>query len=300
MTDLSIIILSYNTKVLTKKCIQSVVASLREDPQIKTEIVVLDNASTDGSVEMLKGFKVDNLELKVIQNKKNLGFAKGNNKAVKLSKGKTLLFLNSDTQAISDAVPVLYRYFVSSDNTFDFVGAKLLETDGKKPQPSAGPGYTLPVVFAALFLRGDYWGLTRYSPDTTREVDWASGACLMTSKKTFDDLGGFDESIFMYMDEIDMLHRARKQRLSVGFYPEARFIHHGSASSAERTQPIIKVYEGLLYFYKKHQGPLQLRVLQLMLITKAEISLAIGRVFGNNYLSKTYEQALKVVKNSRR
>ncbi len=312
MIDLSIIIISFNTKELTKKCLETVIASL-EDSEFSTEIIVLDNASLDGSVEMLEAFEkseirnpksetnsnLQNIKFKTILSKDNLGFAKGNNEAVKVATGKYLLFLNSDTEVMGEAITSLYTFITSEKNRFNFIGAKLLESNGKTPQSSAGHFYTLPVVFAALFLRGDYWGLTRYSPNSIKAVDWVSGACFIGDKEDFEGLGGFDEKIFMYMEEIDLFYRAKQNNMNVGFYPNAKFIHHGSASSQSgRSDPIIKVFEGLLYFYQKHYGSKKLIMLKCLLIAKSTVALAIGRIFVNNYLISTYEKARKLAKSA--
>lgn len=301
--DLSIIIISYNTRDIAKKCLETIFDSLKGS-KMSTEIIVVDNNSSDGSVEMLKVFQRSNVKrqmskVEIIESKENLGFAKGNNKAAKQAEGQYLLFLNSDIEVLDDALPKLYNYFVSEDNQFDFVGGKLLEADGKTPQPSCGPFYSLPVAFAALFLRADYYHLTRYSPETIKEVDWVSGACIMCRKANFEKIGGFDEKIFMYMDEIDLLYRAKKKGLRVGFFNQARFVHLGSASSGSRTQPILQVYRGFLYFYKKHHSRLQISVLRFMLQLKALISLYIGKIIRNDYLIETYAKAFQITKDDR-
>ncbi|MBI4226561.1 glycosyltransferase family 2 protein [Candidatus Roizmanbacteria bacterium] len=162
-------------------------------------------------------------------------------------------------------------------------------------QPSCGPFYTLPVIFGALFLRGDYWGLTRYSPNKVKEVDWISGACILTKKQYLTSIEGFDENIFMYMDEVDLLYRAKKQGYSVFFYPKAEFIHLGSASSGERKYPILQVFKGLSYFYKKHHTAPEQIILRFMLKLKAVIWLIMGYIFNNTYLKETYGKALKLV-----
>lgn len=313
---------------LTKKCLETIVASLnsyvipghdqesiqlngspiesrmtKEETQnkINAEIIVLDNASTDGSTQMLKTFQKnfnhESLIFNLIESPENLGFAKGNNRAVVEATGKYLLFLNSDTEALDDAIIRLYDFCVTEQKSYDFVGGKLLEKDGKTPQASAGPEFNLLVIFTFLFLRGDYLKITRYSPNKTQKVAWVSGACLMCHKDDFERLGGFDEKIFMYMEEIDLLYRVHQNKMTVGFYPKAHFIHHGSASSETgREGPIIKVFEGLLYFYKKHHDGTQFVMLKWMLIAKAAVALAIGRFIGNNYLIETYEKAYKLAK----
>jgi|SRR3989338_1563675 len=292
--DLSIIIISYNTKDITEKCIRMVMASLNRDPDIKAEIIVLDNNSTDGSVEMLEKL---GKEIRLIKSKENLGFARGNNRAVKDATGKYLMFLNSDTEAVENAVPQLYRLFHDNKHGFDAAGGKLLNTDGTL-QASAGRFYTLPVAFAALFLKADSWGLSRSSPSRAKEIDWVSGACFIIRKSNFERLGGFDEAIFMYWDEVDFFYRARQKGLTVGFFPEPTFIHHEGASSNSRTQPILNVYTGYRHFYKKHYSPVHLKILRDMLQLKAVLSVVIGKLTGNRYLVETYSQAYEIAKKN--
>jgi GT2 family glycosyltransferase len=159
------------------------------------------------------------------------------------------------------------------------------------PQASSAPFYTLPVIFAALFLKGDYWGLTRNSPSRFTKTGWISGACILTTKENYKKVGGFDEGIFMYMDEVDLLYRASRMGLAAFFYPDAQFIHLGSASSNGKTYPILQVYRGFLYFYKKHRTPFELLLLRFMLQLKAVVSIIIGYITNNSYLKKTYAEA---------
>lgn len=290
---LSIIIITYNTLQITKNCLESVYASLENSPY-PFEVIVVDNVSTDGSIDMLKRYEKQYSNFTLIQNRENVGFARANNQAVKQAKGEYLLLLNSDTVVINRAIEQLLEYTIQNKDTAHFVGGKLLNED-QSPQASCGPFYTLPVIFAALFLRGDYWGLTRSSPDQTTEVDWVSGACILTKKEYFNDLGGFDEKIFMYMDEIDLLYRAKQKNYRVFFCPKARFVHLGSASSGNRTYPILQVFRGFLYFYKKHHSPLAMLFLKGMLQFKSLVAIGIGRVTNNQYLVQTYGEARKCI-----
>ncbi len=288
--ELSIIIISYNTRQVTKNCIESIYNS---KPDVNFEIIVIDNSSSDGSVDMLRELKSDNKNLILVENKENTGFARANNQGARIAGGPYLLFLNSDTVILKDAISSLMRYYKENSGTVHFLGPKLLNKDSS-PQPSCGHFYTLPVVFAALFLRGDYWGLTRSSPDRIKETDWISGACILTKKDIFEELHGFDEKIFMYMDEIDLLYRAKKNNRRVFYYPEAVITHLGSVSSGGKSFPVQQVFHGLLYFYRKHYRPWQVNMLQYMLKTKALAALAIGRLTGNSYLINTYEKAYKI------
>lgn len=289
--ELSLVIVSYNTKDVTVNCINSIVKSL-SNSHITYEIVVVDNASTDGSVKMLKRYMLHATCLRLIESKENLGFGKGNNLGVKHAAGEYVLFLNSDILVLDRAIEKLLEYY-KSQNSYKFIGGKLLNKD-MTLQPSCGPFYRLFVTFTALFLRGDYWGLTRYSPSKSKKVDWVSGACMMTTKKIFEELSGFDKDIFMYMEEVDLLYRAKRAGYFTGFYPEAHFIHLGSMSSQGRTYPILQVYKGFLYFYKKHFSPPALIFLKFMLQLKAVIGVILGRLTSNRYLIDTYEKAFKI------
>ena len=293
--DLSIIVISYNTKQITKDCLESIIKSLKNS-SINYEIIVIDNISNDDSLEMLRKYsnKYSNIEL--IENKENVGFGRANNQGVKLAKSDYILFLNSDIIVLEDAIEKLYNFYKQNENTINFLGGKLLNKD-MTPQPSSAPFYSLSVVFAALFVRGDYWGLTRNSPNTIKETDWVSGACIIAKKEYFNRISGFDERVFMYMDEVDLLYRAKKKGMSVYFYPEARFIHLGSASSkGKKTYPILQVFNGLMFFYEKHHSKTKQFILKIMLKLKALIGLAIGQIINDEYLKETYGKAYQMVK----
>ncbi|MBP9691633.1 glycosyltransferase family 2 protein [Candidatus Woesebacteria bacterium] len=290
--ELSIIILSYNTSQLTKETLESIFVTTQLSPE-SFEVIVLDNASSDDSVETIKELQSRHASIRLMESKVNLGFSKGNNTAVREAKGTYLLFLNSDIVVQKRGVDNLYAFIKDHPNAA-FAGGKLLNAD-MSPQSSCGPFYSLPVVFGALFLRGDYWGLTRYSPDSVKQVDWVSGACLMTTSNVFESVGGFDEDIFMYMEEIDLLYRAQKKNLKTFFVPDARFIHLGSASSKGRTFPIIQVYRGFLYFYKKHCSSSALFVLKGMLQLKAQVAILLGKILSKPHLVETYGKAQKMV-----
>ncbi|KKP52908.1 MAG: Glycosyl transferase, family 2 [Candidatus Roizmanbacteria bacterium GW2011_GWA2_33_33] len=291
--DLSIVIVSYNTKKVTEDCIESINRSLT-NTKIKYEIVLVDNDSRDGSAQALQKIAQNKVnQLSYSQTGSNLGFGRGNNFGVKKAVGKYILLLNTDTIVLNRAIEKLYNFYVENEKEVHFLGAKLLNLD-LTPQPSACRFFTLPVVFATLLLKGDYWGLTRSSPDKFCQVDWISGACIMTTKKHYQRLGGFDKNIFMYMEEVDLLYRAKKLGLNTFFYPASQIIHLGSASSNGKTFPILQVYKGFLFFYKKHYSIFHLFALRLILKFKALIAYLIGKIRGNQYLIKTYEEAFKL------
>lgn len=285
--DLSIIIPSFNTKSLLDRCLKSIVNSLRSS-NMQYEIIVVDNASEDGTRELLR---TKYPRVKTILSNGNLGYSKSNNLAIKEAGGKYILLLNSDTVALNDAIKRLLIF--SKNHSKVFVGGKLFNED-MTPQSSCGPFFSLPVVALILFVKGDYWGATRYSPGETKRVDWVSGACIMSQKSSFIDVGLFDENIFMYMEDIEFLYRARKKGYAAFFFKPAEFIHTGSGSSTDRRTPVVNIYRGLRYFYEKHESPRALWMLGAMLEFKALLAIQIGRIMRKQDLVQTYEEALSI------
>lgn len=313
---LSINIVSYNTKEITLQCLRSIEKSistrwLSAHPQKDIEIIVFDNASTDGSSDAIEAAKNSlSVPLHLMRNPENIGFGKGHNRAAAESSGEFLLLLNTDTIVLADGLasfmesflavntPELAKYKnlvkrTTEDYRIHFAGPKLLNSD-MSPQASCGPYYSLPAIIGALFLRGDHWGLTRYSPNSSQRVDWVSGACILCKKSDFREIGGFDEDIFMYMEEIELLFRARKKGMEVWFMPTAQVIHLGSASS-NKTYPILQVYRGFLYLYSKHHHVLELRMVQWLLAFKAYLAMLIGTIFNRPDIVSTYRQALQII-----
>lgn len=286
--DVSIIIPSFNTRDLLDRCLRSVTQEAAASP-FSYEVIVVDNASTDGSVAMMKK-KHSNVICVV--NKTNVGYGKANNMAIRRAHGARIILLNSDTVALPGSITALYRCSASRPRTF--VGGKLFNENGS-PQASAGPMVFLPVAIGMLFFQGDRLGITRSSPSQSRRVDWVSGACLCGAKKDFLDVGLFDESIFLYMEEIDFLYRASQKGYTIFFCSEAHFIHTGAASSGNRRTPVVNIYRGLLYFYRKHRSIIEQRILKVLLASKARIAIGAGRVLGQPDLVNTYEEALHMV-----
>jgi GT2 family glycosyltransferase len=287
--DLSIIIVSYNTKKLTHDCLSSIIKSLKGE-SIRWEIILIDNVSTDGTREMLKE-KFP--KVTTILNRENVGFGKANNQGIAKASGEYIFLLNSDTLVLNHAISKLLAFARQHPNAF--VGGKLLNLD-HSAQTSCGPFFSLPVVIAALFLKGDVLGLTRWSPNSVRKVDWVSGACIMAPKKLFMNDLLFDAQIFMYMEEIDLLYRAKLKGYPTYFYPRSLIIHLGAGSSTnKRKGPVLNIYKGLLYFYKKHRSPFALQCLRVLLKAKAVLAWSIGAIMGKEHLTETYAEAYTLV-----
>lgn len=282
--DLTIIIVNHNSKNLLINCLESIKNSLKIN-LLKHEIIVIDNASIDGSQEYLKKYR----KIVVIINKTNKGFGCACNQGIAKAKGKYILLLNPDVLVLKDAVYKLVAFFKKFNK--GFVGAKLLNPN-LTVQASCGLFPNLPVAILMLFLQGERLNITKFSPQKTVEVNWVSGACLLGKKEDFLKLGGFDENIFLYMEEVDLLYRAKKIGLLSYFYNEAEFIHIGAAVSG-RKRAVNNIFQGLLYFYKKHYSSFDYSILRLLLYLKSIIAISLGTLILRRHLILQYKLAIQ-------
>src|SRR3989344_2261404 len=236
MTTLSIIILSYNTKDLTVRCIESIVGYYKKELEDKIlEIIVVDNASVDDSYSVIKKL-ANKTNLEVIQSKENVGFAKGCNIGANASSGTYILFLNSDTQVLDRGFLQMVK-FLDEHKGVGILGGKLLNPNNT-PQQSGGKFYNLWNLFLML-LGGDVF--IRKAALKIEEIDWVSGACMMIKKELFQKLSGFDEHFFMYIEDMELCFRAKKLGLLTYFYPDCR-IRHVSLGSSNKSFAIINIY----------------------------------------------------------
>lgn len=256
MTDLSVIILNWNTKELLIDCIDSIIKS---KPKVSIEVIVVDNGSTDGSVEALDRFK-GKLKLTSIKNDSNLGFAKANNQGIKVSAGKYILLLNSDTLIEDEAIDKLYNFAIS-DKKIGVVGAKLKNRDGST-QASC---FYRPTLLGAI---KEYWlgiknSYGNYVPagENPTEVDVVAGAAFLITPQARLKVGILDEKFFFFFEDLDYCRRTWRNGLKVYYLPEAVVIHlHGSTvrKTAEadvvwkRLIPGSKLYNGILNHYLIH------------------------------------------------
>lgn len=289
MIVLSIIILSYNTKDLTLRCIESIISQYKKELEEKRiEIIVVDNNSADDSVSTLLNLKKKTLNLNIIQNKKNLGFSKGCNIGSKSAKGKYILFLNSDTEILDDGFLSMVD-FLDKNPKIAILGGRIENTDGSI-QRSVGKFYNL-FNLVIMLLGLERLGLLRSSPNTIKKVDWVSGACMMIRRDVFGQLCGFDEKLFMYMEDMEICFRAQKLGFATYFYPKLK-LKHKALGSSNRTFAIINIYKGILHFYSKHKGSGEYIVAKTLLIAKAEILILVGFLTLNPGLRDRYKKAI--------
>ncbi len=274
MIKLSVIILSYNTKDITRECIETLYKSLSSYPSLEAEIILVDNASIDGSTEMIKELKSSlsdkNIGYSYILNQHNEGFPKGNNAAIVNSKGEYVLFLNSDVLIKEVDWPELLSY-LDADPA---VAALTVRVDLPKGgiDPASHRGF--PTVWNSFCYYSKLEALTRYVPilnawfggyhmtdkelSSTHEVDAISGAFFLARKQVVDELGGFDETFFMYGEDIDLAYRMKEKGYKVMYYPKYHVTHlkyqsglkKGKKNTENKTKKYF--YDAMKIFYRKH------------------------------------------------
>lgn len=246
MTDLSIIVISFNTNLLLKRCLDSI---LNNVDGIEYEIIVVDNDSVDKSPQMVRRNYSD---VRLIENKKNIGFAAANNQALEISRGKYILLLNSDTIVLNNALFKMMDYLEDNPQCGG-LGCRLLNPDGSM-QISARKFPTLISHFLSKlgtnrsYLNNDRMRKLRMIYDDynhTRGVDWLCGACFMTRKKVVDEVGPLDENYFMYAEDMDWCFRIKSFGWELVYFPNAEVIHLGGESAM--TYQNEKIHDNLLY-----------------------------------------------------
>lgn len=292
MQQLSIILLNYNKSQLTLNCLESLYSHYaKEFEKGLFEVIVVDNSSQHEELALLtdkiklKKYK----DLKMIKNNQNQGFSKGCNTGAKKASGKYLLFLNNDT-VVEDKGIIGMAEYMETNSYVSILGGQLKKFNGEN-QPSTGKFYTLFNTF--LLLAGmQKFGVTDKNPKIISEVDWVKGALLMMKKDVFDKLGGFDEKIFMYTEDMELCYRAKKAGFKTFFYPDVTIVHEDYGSS-DRSFAIVQIYKGLLYFYKKHRSHFEYSLVKMMLYLKAGIAIGVGVVTGDKYLTTTFRKAIE-------
>ena len=236
--DLSIIIVNYNTKDFLKKCLESLYSSIAGS-SLLVEIIIADNGSTDGSLQFINSLKEKDLNLKIIDNKSNLGFAKANNLAIKKSSGRYVLFLNPDTIVQKETLKTMVKFMDKNPK----VGASTCRvelTDGRLDQachrgfPTVWNSFCyfsgLEKVFPKSKIFAGY-SLTYLPLDKTHEIDAGCGAFLIVRQPVGETIGWFDEDYFWYGEDLDFCYRLKQKGWQVMFVPTTKIIHWKGAAS---------------------------------------------------------------------
>ncbi|OOB79196.1 MAG: glycosyl transferase family 2 [Epulopiscium sp. Nuni2H_MBin001] len=264
---LSIIIVNYRTCELTSQAIRSI---LKQKVNFKYEIILVDNASGDGSADVLRfefSQQIDSGLIKFILNQVNEGFAKGNNLGIRKSSGKYILLLNSDTtlepNVLSACVNVMEKYKQKKGVPIGALGCKVVLPNGKLdhackrgfPTPLASLYYMLGMHKINPKKYGAYCAAYR-DEDEVGEVDCLTGAFMLVPREVIKTVGALDEDYFMYGEDIDWCYRIKQAGFKIIYYPRVKITHFkgGSSSSSKaiKARVIYNMHSTMWLFYKKH------------------------------------------------
>lgn len=324
---LSVAIVSYNTELLTLQTLRSLEADVLASALLKnlTEVIVVDNNSSDTSVTALRHYKKESkLPITIIENEKNVGFSRANNQAIKISQGKYVLLLNSDTIVEPGATEALVQAFedmpedassaeISSEHgKLDHLGilaARLKNADGSV-QPQGGSAPTLTSLFFHMSFLDDLPIIGHWLPSTQHTgnrfdrrsekrlltpKDWVGGTAMMIRRETLDEIGLLDEHIFMYGEDIELCMRAQAHHWDVAIHNGAWITHlqNKSGSSEKALRGELLSY---LYIWSKLKPLWQLPLVRSILMTGIVLRIIIFSALGRVDKAKTYYKILTAVR----
>jgi GT2 family glycosyltransferase len=252
--QLSVIILNYNVRYFLELCVLSVENALQN---IDSEIIVVDNNSSDDSCEMIKS-RFPNVKL--IQNNQNLGFPKGNNIGVSQAKGDYICILNPDTVVAEDTFEKVLA-FAKKQNNLGIIGVKLIDGTGnflpesKRGIPTPWVAFTKIMGLYKLFPKSSFFNkyyAQHLSENQTGEVEILVGAFMFLKKEVYQEVGGFDEECFMYSDDIDMSYTVLQKEKHNYYFHETAVIHYKGESTIKDGTYMKRFQEAMEFFYKKH------------------------------------------------
>jgi GT2 family glycosyltransferase len=258
--DISIIVVSYNTREMTLECLRSVVAETRTTDY---ELLVVDNASADDSAAAIAAEFPD---LELIALEENIGFARANNLAARQARGERLLLLNPDTVVLDGALDRLVAFAATRPAARIWGGRTLFADRSLNPTSCWGAMsvwslFSRAVGLTMLFPRSERLNPEPYGDwqrDSVREVDIVTGCLLLIDRPLWDELGGFDARYFMYGEEADLCHRATLQGAAPVMTPEATIVHYGSASDTGNKASAVAAAR--ITLIREHWNPLARRV----------------------------------------
>lgn len=272
--DVSVIILNWNTREMLADCLETV---LKHAGHLALELIVVDNASTDGSQTMLQQRFP---QVRLIANQNNVGFARGNNQGMAISRGRYLLLLNSDAFVTPGALEGLLR-LADTQPRAGIVGAHLLNADGTfqasyTPFPNLWQEFMILSGLGRLLFGRWYPSRGPEEAKGPQVVDYVEGACLLVRPEAFRETSGLDEGFFMYAEEVDWCYTMRQKGWQVWYQPAAKIIHLGGGSSqGRRTQREGDLYRSRVHFFRKHYGDMSAQLLKLQIYSLTAIKIAV-------------------------
>ena len=293
---ISVITVSYNTKEFLRSCLRNVIASERA----AFEVIVVDNASKDGSVAMVKR---EFPEVICIENTENLGFGMACNQGMARAKGEYFFLLNSDTLIEKQTLAKLSVY-MNEHMDVGVLGCQVRGANGEV-QASAGFYPTIFRVFLWMSFLDDVGLGTIFKPYHVldrrfflkdQEVDWVQGSCMVITRPVYEKIGGFDEEIFMYGEDVEYGARAKKNSYRVQYIAGITITHFGQGSSEGKSRnALLGEFKGLKIMYRRHHTQLSQVLLSVMLQCGAFLRmLFFGILGGNKEARDTYAKAIRL------
>ncbi|MFQ5449709.1 MAG: glycosyltransferase family 2 protein [Nitrospinaceae bacterium] len=250
--DLSIIVVNFNTRDILIECLRSV---HEHTPDLSFEIFVVDNHSTDGSVEAVKEHFP---EVRLIENTENRGFSAANNQAILLSRGEFIVLLNPDTLLVENSFLKIIR-FLRSRPEFSILSPAIIDSRDRLCSMRLWEDTPRDAILKILGKYPSADEFKRMGPLQTREVEVVGGACFVIRRKLFDKaVGLLDENYFLYNEEDDFCRRARSRGQKICFFPDTSVKHLRGKSTHQpeiRERVILETYKSNLYFFSKYYSP---------------------------------------------
>lgn len=277
MTNISVIIVNWNTRQLLADCLDSLIKTAEG---LNLEYIVVDNGSSDGSQAMLQE---QYPQVRLLANQQNVGFGRANNQGIDVARGRYALLFNSDALATPGFLQRMVA-LADANPKVGMVGAQLLNQDGSF-QASFTRFPTLWREFLILSglgrrLYGYYF--PSYGPEEAKgaqPVDYVEGACMLVRMDAYRQAGGFDPAFFMYAEEVDWCYRFQKAGWDIWYDPGAKVIHLGGGSSgSRRASREADLYQGRVRFFRKHYGNAAANLLKLQIYAFTLVKLVAHRV----------------------
>ncbi len=300
MIDVAVIVVSWNVRHLLRRCLTSIFDAV--PPDLALHVVVVDNASSDGSAEMVRGHFP---QVQLIANEHNLGFTTANNQALRalgfganaadspisnhpisnfsLTLPRYVLLLNPDAELVGDALKTMVD-FMDAHLDVGVIGPQLRFPDGSI-QSSRRRFPTLATAFLESTVLHQWWpdnpAARQYyvldrPDDAVQDVDWVVGACMMVRREAIEEAGLLDEGFFMYSEELDWCRRIKDRGWRVVYLPTAQVIHHEGRSSAQVIPARhIHFQRSKVRYFRKHHGPWAARLLRAFLLLTYAYQLAL-------------------------
>ena len=294
--DFSLVVVSWNTRELLRQCLRSIVdqADVQIAPPdaplpaaqpgcLLAEIIVVDNASDDGSAALVQA---EFPQARLLANAHNAGFAAANNQAIAMARGRLLFLLNPDAYLLPGALHGLLA-FMQAHPEAAAAGPKVLNPDGSWQATSFRFATLGDLLSEALFLsllqphsplfaRRELGGFDR---STMREVDWVQGCALVIRRTVWDAVGPFDEGYWMYVEELDWSRRAHLLGYRIFFTPDAQVVHYGKRSVARARAHVLPLgYRSHFRYYRKFDGPRYTLAVRAIAVLQMSLRAAISAV----------------------